>query len=231
MIIIMVLLELYCITLFLFISKLKVLRYIELYFKLAVFKDMILQQMAALMPDELAPNRNALIDVQAGLRASQKHLVKFLYESDVGSQIIRYFDPDIYPFIDAYAMTTLKIPNYDRTLAGVWCITPHVRGKPLTSMSWARDHASLKLHGHPYITLKNDGCFWKLIPHGKYLYTIQNVYGCPKYDHCGQYLSTDGTGSDYANRATVEPYPDLWEIYGSYQKRFVKSFSCPWYCM
>ena len=188
---------------------------------MAVLKDMILQQVAALMPDELSPNREALLDVQAGLRVSQKNLIKFLYESDVGSEITRYYDPDIYPFTDAYAIKTLKIPNYDRSLAGVWCITPKIRGQPLIAMSWARDHHTLKLHGHPYTTLKNDGCFWRLIPHGKYLYTIQNVYGCPKYDHCGQYLSTDATGQGHENRATVEPYPDLWEIYGIHQKRFV----------
>ena len=73
--------------------------------------------------------------------------------------------------------------------------------------------------GHPYVTLGNEGCFWKLIPHGNHLFTVQNRYKCPDHKHCGKYLNTDATGSNMKNRATIEQYPDIWEIAGTQQKR------------
>ena len=72
--------------------------------------------------------------------------------------------------------------------------------------------------GHPYITPYNEGCFWKLIPHGNHLYTVVNTYGGRKYDYYGQYLSFDKLSGD-RSRLTVEGDADLWEIYGVHQKR------------
>ena len=95
-----------------------VLRYIELYTKIAVMKDMILQETAALMPHELTPNRDALLTTQEELRNTQKRLLKFLYESNLSNNVIPFFDPDVNPVTDAYLNTILKVTNYDRSLAG-----------------------------------------------------------------------------------------------------------------
>ena len=131
---------------------------------------------------------------------------------------LNYFDPDVSPFTDSYLTKVLKVPDYDRSMAGRWCLTPHISGQKLNPITWATDENSLMKDGHPYITTAIENCHWKLIPHGNNLYTVQNIYKCPKYGYCGQYLSFDIlSGED--SRVTLKTYADLWEICGVRQKR------------
>ena len=200
----------------------KTLRYIELYAKMAVLKDVIIQEVATLLPDELEPNRQALFAAQIGLRDQQKNLLQFLragrFDKSHNKMAVNYFDPDVNPVTDAYMTAVLKIPDYDRSMAGIWCLTPVIYGKRELPITWFRSHGRLMVENHPYISPHNEGCFWKLIPHGNHLYTVVNTYGGGKYDHYGQYLSFD-TLSRGRSRLTVEGDADLWEIYGNHQKR------------
>ena len=200
----------------------KTLRYIELYAKMAVLKDVIMQEMATLLPDELEPNRQATLAAQGELRRQQKELIKFLragrFDKSHNKMAVNYFDPDVNPITDAYMTAVLKIPDYDRSMAGIWCLTPVIYGKRELPITWFRNHDSLMAGGHPYITPNNEGCFWKLIPHGNHLYTVVNTFGGRKYDYYGQYLSFDTLSGD-RSRLTVETDADLWEIYGHHQKR------------
>ena len=200
----------------------KTLRYIELYAKMAVLKDVIIQEVATLLPDELEPNRQALFAAQIGLRDQQKNLIQFLragrFDKSHNKMAVNYFDPDVNPVTDAYMTAVLKIPDYDRSMAGIWCLTPVIYGQRELPITWFRNHDSLMNGGHPYITPYNEGCFWKLIPHGNHLYTVVNTYGGRKYDYYGQYLSFDTLSGD-RSRLTVEGDADLWEIYGVHQKR------------
>ncbi len=86
-------------------------------------------------------------------------------------------------------------------------------------LTWSAKERDFTKHGHPYVTLGNEGCFWKLIPHGNHLFTIQTRYGCPKNRHCGKYLNIDVTGKNMRNRATIQQYPKIWEITGFQPKR------------
>jgi hypothetical protein len=115
----------------------------------------------------------------------------------------------------------LKVPNYDRSLAGTWCITPHIWKKPLIPLRWSRVGDNMrKPYDNPYLTVENSGCFYKLIPHGKHLFTIQNNYDCPSNRYCGQYVSFNII--DGKARATIEDDdPTFWEIYGHQQKRYM----------
>lgn len=148
-----------------------------------------LQETAALLPDELAPNREALMAVQAKLRNSQRRLIKFLYEGNVNDKTMIYYDPENYPITDAHAITLLKIPNYSRALSGVWCITPANLGR----MEWAEGLPSPTFSKNPPIFIpavlddNKSGCIWKVVPHARSLVTIQNVHGCPNGDFCGAY--------------------------------------------
>ena len=190
----------------------KTLRYIELYAKMAVLKDVIIQEVATLLPDELEPNRQALFAAQIGLRDQQKNLIQFLragrFDKSHNKMAVNYFDPDVNPVTDAYMTAVLKIPDYDRSMAGIWCLTPGSEELPIT---WLRP---LRV-GPPLITLKNEGCFWRLIPHGNYLYTVVNTYRGPEYDYYDQFLSFDRS----SGCLTVKDEADLWEIYGVDQKR------------
>ena len=200
----------------------KTLRYIELYAKMAVLKDVIMQEVATLLPDELEPNRQAMFAAQNVLRGQQKELLQFLragrFDKSHNKMAVNYFDPDVNPVTDAYMTAVLKIPDYDRSMAGIWCLTPVIYGQRELPITWFRNHDSLMNGGHPYITPYNEGCFWKLIPHGNHLYTVVNTYGGRKYDYYGQYLSFDTLSGD-RSRLTVEGDADLWEIYGVNQKR------------
>ena len=193
----------------------KTLRYIELYAKMAVLKDVIIQEVATLLPDELEPNRQALFAVQIGLRDQQKNLIQFLragrFDKSHNKMAVNYFDPDVNPVTDAYMTAVLKIPDYDRSMAGIWCLTPEIEGERELPITWLRPFRS----GRPLIIRKNEGCFWRLIPHGNYLYTVVNTYSGPEYAYYDQFLSFDRS----SGCLTVKDEADLWEIYGVDQKR------------
>ena len=91
----------------------KTLRYIELYTK------MILQEVAALLPVELERNRQALLAAQESLPDQQKEQIGFLREGITGKMALNYFDPDEHPVTDLYLTKVLKLPDYDRSLAGI----------------------------------------------------------------------------------------------------------------
>ena len=193
----------------------KTLRYIELYAKMAVLKDVIIQEVATLLPDELEPNRQALFAAQIGLRDQQKNLIQFLragrFDKSHNKMAVNYFDPDVNPVTDAYMTAVLKIPDYDRSMAGIWCLTPKIEGERELPITWLRPFRS----GRPLIIRKNEGCFWRLIPHGNYLYTVVNTYSGPEYAYYDQFLSFDRS----SGCLTVKDEADLWEIYGVDQKR------------
>ena len=185
---------------------------------MAILKDMIMQEAATLLPIDLEPNRQALLAAQESIRDQQKQLIRFLRQGKIGKMVLNYFDPDVSPFTDSYLTKVLKVPDYDRSMAGRWCLTPHISGQKLNPITWTTDENSLMKDGHPYITTAIENCHWKLIPHGNNLYTVQNIYKCPKYGYCGQYLSFDIlSGED--SRVTLKTYADLWEICGVRQKR------------
>jgi hypothetical protein len=200
-------------------SSRKLLKYIEVYANVAVLKDMIVMETAMLMPDELKVHGAAMLVVQNKMRRKQKNQFKFLFEADISKPAIHYYDPDKYPITDSYLNGLLKVPNYDRSLSGTWCITPHIHGKALTPLGWSTFGDNMG--PDPYLTVENAGCFYKLIPHGKHLYTIQNNYGCPSNRYCGQYVSFS-LFNGKARASIEDDDPTFWEIYGHQQKRYLK---------
>lgn len=91
---------------------------------MATLKDMILQEVAALLPVELERNRQALLAAQESLRDQQKEQIGFLREGITGKVALNYFDPEEHPVTDLYLTKVLKLPDYDRSLAGIWCLKP-----------------------------------------------------------------------------------------------------------
>ena len=199
----------------------KTLRYIELYSRIAVLEDVILQELAFLLPKELEPTSRLIFMAQDLLHSQHKKLLQFLRAGRFDKIALSYFDPDVYPITDAYMTAVLKVPDYDRSLAGKWCLTPVIGRAPKVAITWKTVHPKLMAHGHPYITLtepNEQACFWKLIPHGNSLYTVVNTYGGPKHEFYGQYLSFDILHG-YDSRMAVKSKAVLWEIVGDRQKR------------
>ena len=199
----------------------KTLRYIELYSRIAVLEDVILQELAFLLPKELEPTSRLIFMAQDLLHSQHKKLLQFLRAGRFDKIALSYFDPDVYPITDAYMTAVLKVPDYDRSLAGKWCLTPVIGRAPKVAITWKIVYPKLMVHGHPYITLtepNEQACFWKLIPHGNSLYTVVNTYGGPKHEFYGQYLSFDILHG-YISRMAVKSEAVLWEIVGDRQKR------------
>ena len=196
----------------------KCLKYIELYATIATIKDMTLQQFAALVPPSQKQILFGVYAVQESLREGQASLFGFLYKSEVGNKILPYFDPDIYIITDKYMSKLSKIPNYDRRLAGTYCLTYKSETKSMTFASSPKQFA----FKHPFVTVKpGNNCFWKLVPHGKSLFSIVNRRNCAKdKKNCGSMLSFEERHGGSNTRVNIDPEnPVLWEIMGGKQKR------------
>jgi len=174
----------------------KCLKYIELYVRMAILKDAILQQMAALIPDSHKNLRKGVCEVQNSLRKSANKLFKFLYESEIGNNVIPYFDPDKYDLTDAYMSEVLKIESYDRSMAGRYFL--NVRLKDSYGRLGYEKNAPLVAHVDQGVHLLSGGnYYWKLVPHGKNLFSIVNRHNCPDDDLCDALLTWTGSGGEH----------------------------------
>lgn len=187
----------------------KCLKYIELYVRLAILKDVILQQMAALISDSQRNIRNGVYQYQNSLQTSAKALFKFLYESEIGNNVIPYFDPDKYELTDAYLSEVLEVQNYDRSMAGRYFFNVKV-GSKVARLGYV---AAVPLRGGDrgadLVTVGN--FYWKLVPHGNNLFSIVNRYECPNNDLCDALLTW--TKHRETHFVTIEHAdPALWEI-------------------
>ncbi len=196
----------------------KCLKYIELYVRMAILKDVIMQQMAALIPDSQSNIRNGVYEIQNSLRKSAKALFKFLYESEIGSNVVPYFDPDKYELTDAYMLEVLEVDNYDRSLAGRYFINVRVERtfgrlgyEPAVPLIAQKDRGANLVFGGNF--------YWKLVPHGNNLFSIVNRYNCPSDALCDALLTW--TLSHGTNYVTIEQEdPALWEITRSSDGRY-----------
>ncbi|XP_078377935.1 uncharacterized protein LOC144661103 isoform X3 [Oculina patagonica] len=191
----------------------KCLKYIELYVRMSILKDVILQQMAALISDSQSNIRNGVYEFQNSLRTSAKALFKFLYESDIGNNVIPYFDPDKYELTDAYMLEVLEIDNYDRSLAGNFSITVTVGGS-VGQIGYDPDYPFGVSEGEGQIAILMFGSdyYWKLVPHGKNLFSIVNQYTCPKKVLCDAMLTWSTAFVDQYFVTIEHDDPNLWEI-------------------
>ena len=189
----------------------KCLKYIELYTSIATIKDMTLQQFATLLPDSHENIRFGIYAVQKSLRDGQASLFGFLYQADLANKIMPYFDPDISAVTDTYLkqILKLKLSNYDASISGNYCLTP---GRGTQSMTYSSSNKRFA-KDRPYATLgTGNNCFWKIIPHGNWLYSIVNRYNCPKDRNCGALLSFDDIGNGKARVTIDHEDPVLWEM-------------------
>ena len=153
----------------------QILKYIELYTTMAVLKDITLQEMAFLMPASHKRIRDGMISVQEMFREYEKSLLKFLHEGNAGKMALVYYDPDLNPVTDSYLTKVLKVPDYDRSMAGIWCLTPRGSNYPVEARKRPENFVT---ENHPYIAASGSGCHWKLVPHGNNLYTVVNKEDC-----------------------------------------------------
>lgn len=195
----------------------QILKYIELYTTMAVLKDITLQEMAFLMPASHKRIRDGMISVQEMFREYEKSLLKFLHEGNAGKMALVYYDPDLNPVTDSYLTKVLKVPDYDRSMAGIRCLTPRGSNYPVEAREHPEDFVT---ENHPYIAATGSGCHWKLVPHGNNLYTVVNKEDCStSARYCGKYLSFDTYRGGFLwlkakSKLTLKPDAVLWEIDG-----------------
>ena len=197
----------------------KCLKYLELYANIAVFKDLILQQLIVhLQSDSLRNTRRAILSAQRQVRDSAQELYNFLYNIDKdkprrGDQILMRFEPEVYPTIDLYCLGVLKMENYDRAFSGKY----YLAGRTIGNLSWSDERSVPKYfwqYGKPEVLgdLKRESLkatLWKLVPHPGYLYSIFSQKGCPDGERCNKMMATD------SKFPMVDHYgeaPQLWRL-------------------
>lgn len=194
-----------------------ILKYIELYTTMAILKDITLQEMAFLMPASHKRIRDGMISVQEMFREYEKSLLKFLHEGITGKMALVYYDPDLNPVTDSYLAKVLKVPDYDRPMAGIWCLTPRGSNRPVEAR---KSPEKFVTENHPYIAASGSDCYWKLVPHGNNLYTVVSKQDCSTDTrYCGKYLSFDTYRGGFLylktySMLTLERDAVLWEIDG-----------------
>ena len=189
----------------------KCLKYIELYTRMAILKDLVLQQMAALISDSQSSIRDGVYAYQDYIRSSAKALFKFLYESEIGSNIVPYFDPDKYELTDAYMSEVLEIENYDRSMAGKYFVNVRV-GSSFARLGYESAVPLVNDEDRGADLVSEGNFYWKLVPHGKNLFSIVNRYNCHASDGLCDAMLT-WTESHGLYRVTIKHEdPALWEI-------------------
>lgn len=197
----------------------KCLKYCELYAMLAALRDMILTQMISMTSPKLKNDQNGVLNVRRDFRIGVKVLFKPLFTVDFDSKIMPFFDPDASPATFAYATKVLKLGNFDRSKAGVFCIESKFYGMALgADFIWSTEKRyKEEKYDKPYTTSvtphSKDNCYWKLVPRGGDIFSIFNTRGCDSNDeYCNWMLSWDSE-----NVNIDESDPVLWEIKGDGQ--------------
>ena len=194
----------------------KCIEYIELYAKIAVMKDALVGQTAALIPNSEEVLQRSILAVQQSLRNSAKELFEFLYSSDPNQKVLPYYDVDLRVITDTYAIEVLGIANYDRSLKGLRSISHSVMPSYL---DWGTGIDLLPPKGvttsKAFGTLgTDDTAIWKLRPHGNNLFSIVNRRGCsddPPSTWCDAFLSwEEAEGNVRAMLSTDKPV--IWQI-------------------
>ena len=195
----------------------KCIKYIELYAKIAVMKDVLVEQTAALIPNSEESLKNAILGVQQTLRQSTKALFQFLYISDPDQKVLPYYDVDVSVITDSYAINVLGIADYDRSLKGLRSLRLSTR--PKRYLDWKTgveiEPGGDEVRSKAFGTLDmNDSPIWKLRPHGNNLFSIVNKRGCSDEtpsDWCDAFLSWEELGGNVLVKLSTDK-PVIWQI-------------------
>lgn len=192
----------------------KCIKFIELYAKIAVMKDALVGQTAALIPNSEKLLQTSVLAVQQSLRQSTKALFQFLYNSDPAQKVLPYYDVDLSVVTDSYAIQVLGIADFDRSLKGVkrlWYTYSHES----YYLDWKTDlfpALASKAIGTP--SNSDTGPIWKLRSHGNNLFSIVNRRGCsdkPPSEWCDAFLSWEEVKGDVLVKLSTDK-PVIWQI-------------------
>ena len=194
----------------------KCIKYIELYAKIAVMKDALVGQTAALIPDSEEVLQRSVLAVQQSLRNSARELLQFLYNSDPNQKVLPYYDVDLSVVTDSYAIQVLGIADYDRSLKGLRSISHSVMPSYL---DWETGIDLLPPKGvttsKAFGTLGTDStAIWKLRPHGNNLFSIVNKRGCSDdtpSQWCDAFLSWEEVEGNVRVKLSTDK-PVIWQI-------------------
>ena len=194
----------------------KCIKYIELYAKIAVMKDALVGQTAALIPNSEEVLQRSVLAVQQSLRNSAKALFQFLYNSDPNQKVLPYYDVELSVVTDSYAIQVLGIADYDRSLNG----PKRIKLSVLRSyLDWGTGIDLMPIqHGttsKAFGTLGDDDtAIWKLRPHGNNLFSIVNKRGCsddPPSQWCDAFLSWEEVEGNVHSKLSTDK-PVIWQI-------------------
>ena len=194
----------------------KCIKYIELYAKIAVMKDALVGQTAALIPNSEEVLQRSVLAVQQSLRNSAKALFEFLYNSDPNQKVLPYYDVDLSVVTDSYAIQVLGIADYDRSLKGLKSLGHQLLSQYLDwrvgiHLTPIRDETTSKAFGTQGT---DDTAIWKLRPHGNNLFSILNQRGCSDdtpSQWCDAFLSWEELEGNVRVKLSTDK-PVIWQI-------------------
>ena len=195
----------------------KCIKYIELYAKIAVMKDVLVGQTATLIPTSENVLQSAVLAVQQSLRNSSKLLFQRLYNSDLDQKVLPYYDVDLSVVTDSYAIQVLGIAKYDRSLKGLRSFS-HSRMQ-IQFLDWRTgidlEPAQIGTKSKAFGTLSTSRTpIWKLRPHGNNLFSIVNKRGCsdkPRSQWCDAFLSWEEVQGNVRVKLSTDK-PVIWQI-------------------
>lgn len=212
----------------------KCIKYIELYAKIAVMKDALVGQTAALIPNSEKVLQTSVLAVQQSLRQSTKALFQFLYNSDPNQKVLPYYDVDLSVVTDSYAIQVLGIADYDRSLKGERRLR-YTYSHVSYYLDWKTGLYPVHALGSKALgtrSNKDTGPIWKLRPHGNNLFSIVNRRGCsdkPPSEWCDAFLSWEEVKGDVLVKLSTDK-PVIWQIQKAGDKGRLQIIRNKWGC-
>ena len=180
---------------------------LELYTRLLILKDLLLQQTVAILPASMSVSKSAVLAEIKVIRDSFKTWLADFFKPNFENKVLPWFDPNEYPVTSAYLNSNLENFVKERPMAGSYHIIPRSkdRGRKFPiSLGWTVEAKFNPMHppGIPH--------GWRLVSFGDKLFTIKSLSACAGGKGCNVFL---GVRSAIRNYATQLPNDaTFWEI-------------------
>ena len=196
-------------------------QHLELYTRLLVMKDLMLQQTVAVLPASMKVSKMAVMKEVQVIRNSFTTWLADLFQPKIDSKLLPWFDPNEFPVTSAYLNSNLENFVQERPMAGTYHILPSSRDRRRFNSGALGWTASRVAHNYPssYTQAQpsREAFEWRLVSFGENLFTIKSRHGCPDDSRCNYFLGLQRAFRKFIpgvrNFVVLKSSePTLWEI-------------------
>lgn len=195
------------------------LAYVELYVKLETVRQIYLYHALSLVSRRYQAGQRfirKILNKIDQIHQRSKFCAEPVYNHHNESKFMAYYDDEEYKVLSAYMEKRFQWPirrhHHYWLFPGLSCIGMYDDYSGKTHSYWkfinspAIDHPYFSSHGAK-------PCEWRVVSHGKKLYSIVNKNGCPNGPWCNAFLSIDKPlNSDRPIVSIKHNEPVLWEF-------------------